>query len=369
MKRKQLLTIISIIVIVAVVWGLNYFKTENVRAAEVYKGEIREYIELRGKVELDKTEKVYSNYTGVIRDLKVDEGDMVAAGMALVQFEAPDRQVAGVELERAQIAINTTRREYKYLQEKYQKYKQLFQTGAISEQDMKDMELQYNNAENAWREAEQQYKIIAYNSFQNSKDANRSIIAAKTSGTVISKFVDKGAVVEPGTPLYEIGDYNSAYIRVDVLVDDMYKVKADQPAVISGDILDNREVTGVVYYIAPKGVTSVSSLGVEQQRVEVRIRYDNSEIKLRPGYDLDVNLITDQKAEALYVPDKAVFEMDGHDSVFVIKDGKLELREIKKGIENNDFIEVTSGLNAGEKVVIDPANNLKPDIRVRGSAD
>lgn len=98
-----------------------------------------------------------------------------------------------------------------------------------------------------------------------------------------------------------------------MLVDDISKIKIGQNAIISGDAIDDRKLQGKVYYIAPRAESRVSSLGVEQQRIEVRIRFDNHLLKLKPGYVLDTDIITTEKPSTIYVPDKAVFELDGKD--------------------------------------------------------
>lgn len=130
-------------------------------------------------------------------------------------------------------------------------------------------------------------------------------------------------------------------------------------------MLNDGKIDGEVYYIAPKAESSVSSLGVEQQRVEIRLRYDNGTLNLRPGYGLDVDIITDERQSTLYVPGKAVFDMNGKDCVFIVNDGKLVLRQVAKGIENNDYIEITKGISEGDIVVVDPGNSLKPGARVK----
>ena len=137
------------------------------------------------------------------------------------------------------------------------------------------------------------------------------------------------------------------------MLDDIAKIEKGQNVIISGDVLNDEEIQGEVYYIAPKAEGRVSSLGIEQQRVEVRIKFDNAGSELKPGYTLDADIAVQEKSNTLYVPDKSVFKIDGKDSVFVVKNSRLEPRTIVSGFENDDFIEVISGVSEGEIVVVD----------------
>ena len=67
----------------------------------------------------------------------------------------------------------------------------------------------------------------------------------------------------------------------------------------------------------------------------------------------------------MMVPIGSVFELQGKDHVFVVRDGKAQLRKIMKGLENNDYIEVLNGLRLGEMVIAKPENNITPGMRVK----
>jgi HlyD family secretion protein len=256
---------------------------------------------------------------------------------------------------------------------------------------MKDSGTLYDASESSLRNAEQTLKMAEYNlklltdgvSREDIKAAEANVgmagvqlqellnnkgkttVVSHINGTVLSKEVEKEQAVASGTLLYEIGDYDTAYIRVDALVDDIAHIRKGQKALISGEVLSDADIEGTVYYIAPRAETSVSSLGIEQQRIEVRISFDNKSLKLKPGYTLDVDIAASEKQEALCIPDKALFEFDGKDAVFIVRNNRLELRTIETGLENEDFVEVLSGINEGEIVVIDPDSKLEAGQKIK----
>ncbi|MEA4963080.1 efflux RND transporter periplasmic adaptor subunit [Lutispora sp.] len=415
--RWLFISFAGIIAVIAVI-GMN---AAEVRVEAVRKGNLKEIIELQGKVEAENRIEVYGKLQGFIDETNVKEGDVVKEGSVLLKLSPEDLnyairraeamynasnaqlqslrssikpehvKLAEAELKQAQAVMEAALQDYKNKQDSCEKLKVLYDNGGAAEKDIKDAGAILAASEGELIKAEQAVHIAQYNldilnqgvSQDDIRALESNSAAAKAeldelvnnkgkasiyspiNGIVFGKYVKKGQAVQPGTLLYEIGDYDSAYIKVDVLVDDISKIKEGQEAVMSGDVLGDKGIRGEVYFIAPKAEDRLSTLGVEQQRVEVRISFDNTALKLKPGYTLDVDIITKEKADSIYIPDKSVFDLDGKDSVFIVQNNKLELRTIECGIENDDFIEVLSGLDEGEKVVVDPESGLKPGRRVK----
>lgn len=404
-----------------VIAAVSFNNAIEIRWEEAKKGSIRELIELQGIVKLENSETVFAKIPGFVDEIRAAEGDTVdgnsklmqlsvedldfAIGKAQAAYDASKANLTGLkksikpehiklseaQLEQAKAVYAAALKDYENKNENFLKVKTLYERDAISEKDLKDSDTLQAAAESSLENAEQGVNIAQYN-LDILKDgvpeeairaAEANVTAAKVQldelynnkgktniyspieGTILAKYIEKGAVIQPGTPLYEIGDYDSAYISVDVLIEDIRKISKGQKVIISGDAVDDKEIPGDVYFIASRAVSKVSSLGVAQQRIEVRVKFDNSRLRLKPGYSLDVDIIASEKPSTVYISDKAVFELDGNDTVFVVKNNRLELREVECGIENEDFTEILSGLEDGELVVVDPENELKPGKKVR----
>ena len=108
----------------------------------------------------------------------------------------------------------------------------------------------------------------------------------------------------------------------------------------------------------------MSDLGVSQKRVTVEVSF-GSEKTARLGSDVDVQITVDKKENVLRVPDLAVFEKGRKNCVYVVKDGKAVLREIKTGLEGEDYMEVVSGLSVGDKVILSPGDNISDGVRIK----
>jgi HlyD family secretion protein len=131
-------------------------------------------------------------------------------------------------------------------------------------------------------------------------------------------------------------------------------------------------VPGVVHRIYPAGFTKISSLGVEQQRVIVVVRFGEGVLqKLRSERDLGVDyrvrvrIFTDENSRALIVPRSALFRgADGGWEVFVVRSGRAALQPVEVGLMNDEIAEVTKGLEAKETVVLAPESSLHHGTRV-----
>lgn len=370
LKHKKVVYILIGIILMAIVALIcKYAGQKTVDAYEVRKGNVQKTIEVRGTVELQNKEIVYSQLSGTIAELKVEEGDIVEPGFILGHYDSQDWQLAHekalAQLKHDQALEDVVWEEYNYKKELFEKNRVLYESGAIPKQDIKDLESQLNiaklNAQGA--KAGKEQAEVALQEINNSME--KLVICSDSGGIVLTKYIEDGAVVQTGVPLVEIGDNTTLYIRADILSDDATEIELGQEARISGDILGNSVIQGKIYYIAPKAEKNISSLGVEQQRIEVRIKVNDVMEKFKAGYGVDVDIVTDEKKNTLYIPEEAVFNLNGADSIFVINEGRLQLRAVQLGIENKDYQEILSGLSVGEQVVIDPTEDLKPGMRVK----
>lgn len=357
--------------VIAVGYLFNHFKAAEVQVGAVLRGELAEYIEVRGKVEMDRKEIISSKWAGVVGDIFIKEGGLVQSDTALLSLKVLNSGNAAAELEKARVSAKTALRDLNHKNEKLEKYRKLYREGIVSEEEVKDLEMAVTAAEAARVEAEQQYKIVADNYLVGGKPGQgpgngRLVVHAGITGKILAKYIDRGASIESGAPLFEVERENSLYyIRADVLTDDAVKLKLGQTAILTGDALNDSELPGRIVYIAPKAETTLSSLGVEQQRVEVRISYPYQDLPLKLGYGVDLKIITALEPKALFIPEKAVFEKDGADHVLAIKNHKIKLLSIETGIANDDYIQILKGLREGDKIVVDPDNKIKPGMRVK----
>ncbi len=189
-------------------------------------------------------------------------------------------------------------------------------------------------------------------------------ISSPLDGKLLDKYVKKGEYVQAGTPLLMVGDVGSLYIEADILTRDIKDINEGNKVYIYDNNLGISEIEGYVSKVYPLAFSKLSDLGVEQKRVKVKINFTNENSQLKPGYNMKVKIITEMKENVLYIPESAVFQINGEDFVFIIKDNKAQLRQIKKGMTSNRNVEIIEGIIEGELVITSPPTDLEEGIRV-----
>lgn len=191
-------------------------------------------------------------------------------------------------------------------------------------------------------------------------------VFSPVSGRVLKILNESEGVVGSGTPLVEVGNPELLEVIVDLLSADAVRVEPGQRVVIEawgGD----QPLDGVVQRVEPFGFTKVSALGIEEQRVNVviditspRERWD----RLGHGYRVEPRIVLWESPDVLRVPLSALFRQGDKWAVFVARDRRAELRVVAIGQDDGLQAEVRAGLEAGERVVLHPADRVSPGVRL-----
>ncbi|MFC4294376.1 efflux RND transporter periplasmic adaptor subunit [Novosphingobium tardum] len=194
-------------------------------------------------------------------------------------------------------------------------------------------------------------------------------VRAPASGSVLSVINESAGVIPEGTPIISIGDPRQIEVVVDLLSREAVRVKPGDRVEITqwgGDV----PLAGHVVRIEPFGRLKVSALGIEEQRVNVIIAFDQSAMaqaaRLGHGYQLDATIILWARPDAVRVPIGALFRgADGGWRTFVVEGGRTRERSLTIGHINDEFGEVLKGISPDETVILNPSSTLKPGARVK----
>jgi HlyD family secretion protein len=203
----------------------------------------------------------------------------------------------------------------------------------------------------------------------------RGVMRSDVSGTILERAVSNEQFLSAGTVLVRIGQLERLEVEAEVLSEDVVDVRAGDPVEIYGPAIGadvGNGVAGIVQRIYPGGFTKVSSLGVEQQRVLVVVRFAEGVLeRLREKQNLGVDfrvrvrIFTDQKSDATIVPRSALFRgADGGWEVFAIRGERAQLQPVEVGLMNDQFAEITQGVTTEELVVLAPESSLSHGMRV-----
>ncbi|HEX8789531.1 MAG TPA: efflux RND transporter periplasmic adaptor subunit [Polyangiaceae bacterium] len=199
-----------------------------------------------------------------------------------------------------------------------------------------------------------------------SKTRDEFDIASPIDGRVLRVLQSSEGPVAPSTPLLELGDPRDLEVVVDVLTQDA--VGIPNRAEVTLDRWGGAgPLAGHVRLVEPSAFTRLSALGVEEQRVNVVIDFDDPPERrpaLGDGYRVETHVVTWEGSGVLRVTASAAFREGGGWAVFVVVDDRVHLRPIEIGRRNSSQLEVLSGLLDGDRVVIHPSEKLADGVRV-----
>lgn len=407
MKKKMVFIGIFLILAAAIaVYTVKMgSKAVAVEAAEVTAGNIEEFIEETGTVMLEEETYVYAAAAGRVMEAAKEAGDTVKAGEVLAKLDNADitLQIKALEAQKLSVAakfdeaknpaeeqISKLRALVRSAEATYNEAKRvldndrtLYEAGAISLDTYKASVTKFASAEaslestrsdlsiaekglsaNIIKQYQAQLSEIQANIDQLVKKNKETTVYAPIDGIIMATEIHEGAMVQAGAELYEIGGPKGLYIESNILIEDIKEIKEGSIVRIEDEDLGISNLTGIVRKIYPKAVSITSDLGVEQKRVKIEVSMDSQNLDLKPGYEMVIKIVTQRKENTLLIPDKALFEYQGKDSVFVNEGGVAKLRTIEKGLESEEQVEVLSGLKAGEIVILSPDDTLKEGTKV-----
>lgn len=191
-------------------------------------------------------------------------------------------------------------------------------------------------------------------------------VLAPASGRVLRVLQQSEGVVQPGTPLVEVGNPEVLEIVVDLLTTDAVRVNPGTPLTIHGWGGD-RTLAARVRSVEPSAFTKLSALGVEEQRVNVIASFtDPGEdwAALGDGFRIEACLTTWEASDVLKIPLGAAFRRGDDWAVFRVESGKARLTPVEIGHRGDAELEVLSGLDPGSVLVVHPGDRVKDGVTV-----
>jgi HlyD family secretion protein len=401
MKNNKILKILLPIVIVLIIFAVVGKKagwfgkamTIKVAVENAEKRTIVEAITANGKIQPEKEVKISPDVSGEIVELTVKEGDNVEKGQLLLRIK-PDNYISQRDRSLAEISSAQARRAQADAQAtqaelSYKRNKQLYEQQTISKSDFEQAEATYTVAKATVDAA----KFAITSAEASLKDANENLtktsIYAPMTGTVSMLLVELGERVAgtnlmAGTELMRVADLSRMEAQVQVNENDIPRVKLGDTALIEVDAYLDQKFKGIVTEIANSAkTTGVSADQVTNFDVKILVLPESykklvaagDKNPFRPGMSATVDIRTQSKPDILTVPIQSVTtrtdtlktggkqnSKDIRTLVFVT-DGKYALaKDVKTGIQDNSYIEIISGIAAGEKVVSAPFSAISKKL-------
>jgi HlyD family secretion protein len=197
------------------------------------------------------------------------------------------------------------------------------------------------------------------------RNLERATIASPIDGIVLQRHETRHQYLQPGTPLLTLGNLDTLEVVAEVLTERAMHVSPGDPVEITGEGLPDGPIAGKVLRVYPAGFKKISSLGVEQQRVDVTIAPEKRPPTLGVNYRVEVRIFYGNVQDALVLPRTSLFRgAQGDWMVMVVRRGYTELQPVQVGLMNDDEVQVLQGLSADEAVVARPSREIEPGMRV-----
>jgi HlyD family secretion protein len=192
-------------------------------------------------------------------------------------------------------------------------------------------------------------------------------IYSPINGRVLRVFQESAAFVNAGTQLVELGDPLDLEAEIDVLSRDAVKVEPGAMVFLEhwgGE----RPLHGQVRLVEPSGFTKISTLGVEEQRVNVIVDLvdpPEERTTLGDGFRVEARIVIDEASDILKVPTSALFRVGTKSAVFRVIDDTAHRQLVTIGRQNGLEAEVVEGLAEGDQVVVHPSDQIEDGVTVR----
>jgi hypothetical protein len=157
--------------------------------------------------------------------------------------------------------------------------------------------------------------------------------------------------------------------RVSIHETSLRKVQEGLPAVITVDALSGKKFLGRIDKIAPLADARMMYMNPDLKVYPTDILLEDMDPTLRTGMSCNAEIVVAQYEDAVYIPVQAVLRVAGKPTVFVIKDGAIEERQVEVGLDDNNVIRIISGLAEGEVVLMTPplkSAGIEPGERTSG---
>ncbi|MGB8168255.1 MAG: HlyD family efflux transporter periplasmic adaptor subunit [Chthoniobacteraceae bacterium] len=366
----------------------------DVEFAAVSTGPLTVSVLEEGKTRIRHRYLVSPPVMGFLRRIELRAGDRIVAGetvlariqpqpasfldpRARAEAEARVRMSEAAKMQR-ETQVDRAKAALDLAQKEVVRARELKRSGAIATKDWDTAESQVSVLTRELHTAEFGLQVAEFERVQaeaalmqaknpGSEVSEPLTILAPVSGFVLNVLEESARILPAGTPIMEVGDPTDLEAEIELLSSDAVGVRPGAEVSIEqwgGDA----PLRGKVTVVEPGGYTKVSSLGVEEQRVKVRVDFSDPfppGITLGDRFRVEARIVTWHADDVLQIPTGALFRRGGEWMTFAFDGGKARLAKVEIAHNNGIAAEVRSGLKAGQRVILHPPDAVADGASVR----
>jgi HlyD family secretion protein len=366
--------------------------------ATVERGAMQVTLDEEGVTRVRERYVISAPVSGKVLRITLEPGDPVVADETVVatfqpappsMLDARSQAEAEARLEAADANLGLVRADLarseaqlRFATSEYERIQALAKDSIVSQAMLDSARLEaeagresHNAAQFAVRTAEhnlEQARAALMSGFGNRANTDPAPIGIRSpvGGVVLRRLRESASIVPAGEPLLELADPARMEIVSDYLSEDAVKIPVGAGVLIERWGGDN-PLRGRVRRVEPSGFTKISALGVEEQRVNIIIDFEDTQeawVALGDGYRVEVRVVIWEQPDVLKIPTSSLFRSGPGWAVFRVIDGTARLTPIEIGRRNGIEAEVVSGLRGEERIIVHPSDAITDGVNVNERA-
>jgi membrane fusion protein, heavy metal efflux system len=326
-------------------------RTSEIKVETAGPVKMKSALELPGEIKLnaDKVAHVVPRLSGVLRSIRKNQGDDVKKGEVIAVLDSK-------ELAELRRSLNETTQLVTFAKRAYEREEALWKKGISSEASYLQTQREYEEAKLKNQSARQQLAALGAGT------ANSTLfeLRAPFDGVIIEKNVATGQAVKDDEDLFTIADLSTVWVEVNVYAKDLNAVKVGQDVTVKAESLD-LTAPGKIVYLG-------SLVGEHTRSATARVVLPDAERRWRAGLFVSVEVVQEEYTAPVVVKREGLQKFRDWDVVFVRAGTTFEARPLELGRTDGEWIEVRSGLSAGEKYASANSFILKADVGKAGAS-
>ncbi|MBZ9728167.1 efflux RND transporter periplasmic adaptor subunit [Salegentibacter sp. JZCK2] len=302
----------------------------------------KHYAEVQGDVATDENIVIYSEFSGILQDLRVQEGQEVNKGQVLAKIDD-----GGLASELAQLETQAT-----LAKTTFERQERLWEQNIGSEMQYLEAKANFESVQNSVKRLQAQL--------------DKTIVRAPFSGIVDEVLTEQGEVVSPGqSQLFRLVSLKNMYVEAAVPENYLNTVRKGTEVIVEISSLD-REFEGEIRRVG-------NTINPNNRSFIIQVAVPNENGMIKPNQIATIRLNDYTAENAIIIPENALLKnSQGESVVFILQEkegeeniGTAKRQIVETGYNYNNLIEITKGLESGETLIVEGAKNLRDGQEVK----
>lgn len=316
----------------------------QVSVKEIVPKSIEKYISTTGTVEPIKTVDLKSEVAGKYQlqinprtGRKFQLGDYVQEGTVVIQLEDKEYE-NNIKIKSLELRLEISK-------QTFEKQQSLYEKGGVTLSELKNAEIELINAKYSYEDA-----IFRLEKLK---------VKAPFSGTITNlNYYTENTRIEAASPVLSMMDYSKLHMEINLAEKNISMIKTGQPVNIVNYTIPGDTLNGVLTQLSP-------AIDAETRSFKAVININNSKLLLRPGMFAKGEIVVAKADSALVIPKNVILNKQKGNVVFVVHKGLAEERVIEFGLENPDEVQIVSGLEKKDRLVVKGFETLRNRSKIK----